>query len=361
MATQQMVPAAQGGAVVQAAKGGTLQSWLKSDQFKTAVAAALPKHLTPDRFVRVALNAFMRTPKLAECTQESVFRCMLDLSALGLEADGRRAHLIPFKRNVKAAGGWQSHMECQLIVDYKGLVELAYRSGTISNIHADKVCENDEFDYDRGLLTRHRINFRASRGPAYAYYARVVFKDGTDIAEVMTVEEVEAIRKRSKSANDGPWVTDFDEMAKKTVFRRLSKWLTLSSEFRDALEKDDDVVEITQAKPQREVAAITVESFLPSADENRGHDHTAGEAVAGIEQAEAAEHPPIGDGNVADPDPAATVTDERAEEVKEAMQAAGWTRKQAEKLWSDLGVNNAYGLTNKKADLAMATIAGKEG
>ena len=356
MATQQMVPAAQGGAVVQAAKGGTLQSWLKSDQFKTAVAAALPKHLTPDRFVRVALNAFMRTPKLAECTQESVFRCMLDLSALGLEADGRRAHLIPFKRNIKEAGGWRSQMECQLIVDYKGLVELAYRSGTISNIHADKVCENDEFDYDRGLLTRHRIDFRAPRGPAYAYYARVVFKDGTDIAEVMTVEEVEAIRKRSKSANDGPWVTDFDEMAKKTVFRRLSKWLTLSSEFRDALEKDDDVVEVAPAKPQREVAAITVESFLPSADGNRGHDHTTDEAEAHP----AAEPPPIMDREFADPDPNATVTDERAEEVKEAMQAAGWKRAQAEKLWADLGVNNAYGLTNKKADLAMAEIAGKE-
>lgn len=354
MATQ-VVPAAQHGAVVQS-KGNTLQSWLKSDHFKTAVAAALPKHLTPDRFVRVALNAFMRTPKLAECTQESVFRCMLDLSALGLEADGRRAHLIPFKRNVKTPGGWQSHMECQLIVDYKGLVELAYRSGTISNIHADRVCENDEFEYDRGILLKHRIDFRRPRGKAYAYYARVVFKDSTDIAEVMTTEEVNAIRARSKSKDDGPWVTDFDEMAKKTVFKRLSKWLTLSPEFRDALDKDDDgVIDIQPSRQAPEVAAISIESFAPSDDDNRGHDHAATEPTAPIEAPAAQD---LGSASNLDPD--ATVTDERAEEVKEAMNAAGWTRKRVEKLWADLKVNNAYGLTNRQADLALATIAGKE-
>lgn len=211
-----------------------LKGLLTSEKMKAQFAAALPRHLTPDRFVRVAITALTRTPKLQECTQESFFKCLLDLSAMGLEPDGRRAHLIPYRDNKRGV------TECQLIVDYKGLAELVMRSGTVSNIHADKVCENDEFVFDRGEIKAHEIDFRKPRGEAYAYYALVRFKDGSEKAEVMTREEVESIRKRSRAGASGPWVTDFDEMAKKTAFRRCSKWLNLSAEIRDALEKDAD-------------------------------------------------------------------------------------------------------------------------
>jgi recombination protein RecT len=220
-----------------AANNGKVRDLIASNRFKSAVAAALPAHLRPERFVRVALTALTRTPRLAECDQASLFQALLTLSQLGLEPDGRNAHLIPFrnsKRNVT---------ECQLIVDYKGLVALAIRSGRIAKIHADKVCENDLFSYDRGEIMRHQINFRAPRGAPYAYYAIVRFKDGTEQSDVMTKAEVEAIRARSRAAQAGPWVTDFDEMAKKTVFRRLTKWLELSPEYRDALDADADVLE----------------------------------------------------------------------------------------------------------------------
>jgi len=157
---------------------------------------------------------------------EALMKC----SQAGLEPDGRNAHLIPYKDQV------------QVIFDYKGLVELAMRSGMVANIHADVVCDNDTFEYDRGELKAHKIDFKTSRGGVYAAYALVRFKDGSEKAEVMTREEIEGIRKRSRAANAGPWVTDWNEMAKKTVFRRLSKWITLSPEFRDAVDKDDDTV-----------------------------------------------------------------------------------------------------------------------
>jgi recombination protein RecT len=102
------------------------------------------------------------------------------------------------------------------------------------------ICENDEFEYDRGEVKHHRVNLREPRGAMYAAYVIVRMKDGGEKSEVMGRDEIEAIRKRSRSGNNGPWTTDYNEMAKKTVFRRASKWLSLSSDFRDALEADDE-------------------------------------------------------------------------------------------------------------------------
>jgi recombination protein RecT len=219
------------------ADGGTIKQLIESSRFKNAVASALPAHLRPDRFVRVALTALTRTPKLAQCDQASFFQSLMTLSQFGLEPDGRNAHLIPFENRKRGV------TECQLIIDYKGLVDLAMRSGKIAYIHADKVCVNDRFEYDRGEIKTHLINFKEPRGEAYAYYAICRFKDETEKCEVMTRDEVDKIRGRSRAGQAGPWVTDFDEMAKKTVFRRLSKWLQLSPEYRDALDVDADVLE----------------------------------------------------------------------------------------------------------------------
>ena len=205
-----------------------LKALINSEAMRNQFALALPKHLTADRFTRIAITALTRTPKLQECTPESFMRCLLDLSALGIEPDGRRAHLIPYGK------------ECTLILDYKGIAELVMRSGVVSSIHADKVCESDVFEVDRGRITKHQIDYRKPRGATYAFYVLIAFKDGSEKSEVMTREEVDGIRKRSRAGNSGPWVTDFDEMGKKTVFRRASKWLPLSPEIRDALEKDGD-------------------------------------------------------------------------------------------------------------------------
>lgn len=214
--------------MTQLAKKSNIKSLLTGEDFRDQVAMALPKHLSPERFIRVAITATNRTPKLQECTPQSFFQCLLDLSALGLEPDGRRAHLIPYKD------------QCTLIVDYKGMVELIMRSGNVSSIHADVVCENDVFEYDLGQVKAHKIDFRKPRGEVYAAYCVIENKDGSRRCEVMSKEEIESVRKRSRAANNGPWVTDWSEMAKKTVFRRASKWVPMPPEVTDVLAKEDD-------------------------------------------------------------------------------------------------------------------------
>lgn len=209
----------------------TLKQTLSSAAMREQFARALPKHLSPERFTRIAITALTRTPKLAECTQESLMRCLLDLSAFGLEPDGRRAHLIPYGR------------ECTLIIDWKGLAELAMRSGIIAKLHADIVCENDTFVYNMGEVTTHEVDWKKPRGEMYAAYARAMTKTGESFFAVMSKEEIDAVRKRSRAGNGGPWVSDYNEMAKKTAFRRLAKWLPLSAEFRDAQEREDEISE----------------------------------------------------------------------------------------------------------------------
>lgn len=240
---------------IQKTNKATIQTLLESDRFKQAVAKALPKHVTPDRFVRVALTAALKTPKLLECSQESLFNSLMTLSQFGLEPDGRNAHLIPYGN------------QCQLIIDYKGLVALAMRSGNVSFIHADTVCENDIFVYSKGELKEHTIDFKKPRGEVYAVYSLVRNKDGTETCQVMTRAEVEAIRARSKAKDNGPWKTDWNQMALKTVFRRHSKWLELSPEFRDALEADSDKLEDDRFKAAKPAIVAREESFLPSPTE----------------------------------------------------------------------------------------------
>ncbi len=215
------------GELVEVKPPKTLNEIFTSDYVVAAIQNAAPKHLKAERFLRIANTAMTRTPQLKDCTLASVWDCLMELSSLGLEPDGRRAHLIPYGT------------KCTLLVDYKGIVECVRRSGEVSDIHAEIVCENDEFEYDKGKVTIHRINFRKPRGEMFAVYDYVKFKDGTESYDVMGKEDVDKIRERSKAGTSGPWVTDYNEMAKKTVFRRHSKWLPFSPEVHNVIEADD--------------------------------------------------------------------------------------------------------------------------
>lgn len=208
-----------------------IRTLIQSDAVKQQLALVLPKHLTADRMARVALTSIMKTPKLGLCSPESLLQALMLCSQAGLEPDGRNAHLIPYGDQV------------QVIFDWKGLVSLAKRNG-IQNIAAEIVCENDTFEWHRdgeGLHFKHRIEFRKPRGNMFAAYC--IWKDGSQFdGEVMTIEEVEGIRKRSRAGNAGPWVTDFNEMAKKTVIRRASKKWPLDSEVAEAMNDADSPV-----------------------------------------------------------------------------------------------------------------------
>ena len=224
-------------------------------RMKDQFALALPKHIDADRFTRVALTMINKNPKIGQCTRESLLACLMDCSALGLEPDGRKAHLIPYGE------------KCTLIIDYTGRVDLARRSGEISDIHADVVCKNDSFEYSFGSEGRlvHKPNL-TDRGEVIAAYSFAKLKDGSVSYEVMNREEIEAVRNTSKAAKTGPWVNFWSEMAKKTVFRRHAKWLPVASDkIQEALEKDfdgpGDFIDVPAGKPVvQEPRAIAAES-----------------------------------------------------------------------------------------------------
>ena len=222
---------------------------------KRQIKRLLPKHLSAERFVRIAILAISKTPKLAKCTPMSVIDCLLKLSEIGLEPDGRRAYLIP------------RGDQCTLLLDYKGLVELMMNNEKVSNIHADIVCDNDVFVYDRGQVVQHLIDFRKPRGGVYAAYATCRFKDGSEKSEVLSLDEIESIRKRSPNGNTGPWVTDVNEMRKKTAARRLSKWVPLSQAASDALMYDGDAFDEISTMSEKQIARQAVPDEPPKIEE----------------------------------------------------------------------------------------------
>ena len=231
-----------------------IRALLQSDGVKSQMAMVLPKHLTADRMARVACTAILKTPKLAQCKTESLLQALMLCSQAGLEPDGRNAHLIPYGDIV------------QVIFDYKGLVSLARRNG-IANIAFDIVCENDKFEFFRncdGLQFKHEIDYRKPRGQMFAAFC--IWKDGDQFdGEVMTKEEIDGIRKRSKASGSGPWVTDYNEMAKKTVVRRSSKKWPLDAEIAEAAMVDEVTPPASIAKP---LFTAPVVSTLPEISES---------------------------------------------------------------------------------------------
>lgn len=205
---------------------------------KRQLALALPKHITVERMLGVALRSIQKNPKLVECSQKSLFNAILQSAQLGLECDGvlGQAYLIPFKD------------ECTLIPGYKGLVKLARNSGEISTIQAHVVHEKDEWDFCYGAEPKleHTPSSEEDPGKPIAFYAVARLKDGGVQFEWMWLHEVLSIRNRSKAYlaakkydKDSIWDTDFEEMGKKTPLRRLCKMLPSSTELQTAFELDD--------------------------------------------------------------------------------------------------------------------------
>jgi len=207
------------------------------EQLKPQIARALPRHMDADRLARIALTVIRQQPQLAGASPESLLGALMTCAQLGLEP-GPLGHawLVPF-RNSKTGT-----TEITFIPGYRGLIELARRSGQVSTVAARVVRDTDDFDYAYGLdqYLKHKPHPDAT-GKTTHVYAVVKYKDGSNDFEVMTRNEVEAVRARSKASKSGPWVTDWDEMAKKTAIRRLSKRMPMSVELAQALAQDERV------------------------------------------------------------------------------------------------------------------------
>lgn len=274
MGTTNMVPAQQQQQSVAKKQPGFLEL-LQDPKMKAQIAAALPKHMTPERMIRVCLTAWRKTPALQKCDPLSVISSIVQASQLGLEPDGvlGHAYLVPYGN------------QCQLIPGYRGLIDLARRSGSVVSIQAHMVYERDKFEFAYGLDEKlsHTPCMDGDRGKEVAVYAVAKLKDGGYALEVMSIADVNKIRSRSKAANNGPWVTDFAEMARKTVVRRMVKYLPLSVELQTAVAIDEraeagldyeSVIDVAPTDPDPIRATVSLDSFKASASENRGHDAT---------------------------------------------------------------------------------------
>jgi len=195
-------------------------------EFASRIPASVP--LAPDQFVSSAITTFAKNPALLRCTKESVFQALYSVAALGLDFQLNRAHLVPFG-NV-----------CTPIIGYAGLRELAIRSGFVLDAYAFPVYENDACDFGLGdePFVRHKPSPPAVRGNLIACYMVVHQSNGRMFLDWMWREEIDAIRHRSRASKKGPWVTDYVEMAKKTVLRRGLKQMPLTPELSKAMEMD---------------------------------------------------------------------------------------------------------------------------
>lgn len=216
-------------------KSDTLQTLLSAN--KSQIEAALPKHLTSDRLLRIALTEARKNPVLLECTQASFLGAIIQTAQLGLEPGSAlgQSWLVPFRNNKL------NIMEVQFIVGYRGMIDLAYRSPLVSHAIARAVYEGDHFFYQYGTDEKieHRPDKEASGKRLTHVYAIVFLKSGGKVFDVMEIKEVEAVRARSKSADSGPWETDYEAMSKKTVVRRLFKFTPVSVELSTAITMDE--------------------------------------------------------------------------------------------------------------------------
>ncbi len=204
------------------------------ERFKDQIVAALPKHMTADRMSRIVMTEVRKTPKLLQCDPKSLFGAVIQASQIGLEPGSAMGHcyLIPYGKNVN------------LIIGYRGMIDLARRSGQIISIEARVVYRDEKFSYSFGLNPdlQHTPSSLAvkDRGPVTHYYAIARLVGGGVQWDVMTIDEVNEIRDNTPGGGKtGPWKTHPVPMGQKTVVRRLFKFLPVSIEMQSAVGLDE--------------------------------------------------------------------------------------------------------------------------
>lgn len=225
------------------------------------IKKALPSVITPERFTRITLSALSSNPDLQNTTPQSFLAAMMTAAQLGVEPNTPlgQAYLLPYRN--------KGTLECQFQLGAKGLMDLAYRSGEISVIQAHTVYANDEFHYEFGLEPKldHKPALK-DRGEPIAFYAVFRTKDGGYGFEVMSVEDVKLhAKKYSKSYGSqySPWTTSFEEMAKKTVLKRVLKYAPLKSDFARQITADESIkTEISPDMLDVSNAPIEVEATI---------------------------------------------------------------------------------------------------
>lgn len=206
-------------------------------QFKMA----LPANVTPDKFIRVMMTAIQNNPKLLECVRQSLYSAAMKCAQDGLLPDGRQAALVPFKDQV------------QYMPMTAGILQKVRNSGELASISPQVVFENDEFEFwvdEKGEHLKHKPKLTGDRGAAKFAYAVATTKDGSAYIEVMSSEEIEQVRQVSRAKDSGPWRDWPGEMWKKTVIRRLSKRLPMSTDLESVIHADDALYDLKKDEPK---------------------------------------------------------------------------------------------------------------
>jgi recombination protein RecT len=214
--------------VAKASKNMQMKDYIKS--YEKEIAKALPSVITPERFARMATTAVTQNPALSTCTPQSFIGAMLTAAQLGLEPNTPlgQAYLIPYGST------------CSFQLGYRGLIELAHRSGDIKSIEAHVVYANDDFDFEFGLEPKLQHKpAKSDRGDAAWVYAVYHTKDNGYGFEVMSVEDINRHKAKYSKAKNSPWDTAWDEMAKKTVIKKVLKYAPLKTEFVRAMVSDE--------------------------------------------------------------------------------------------------------------------------
>lgn len=247
------------------------------------LAHVLPRHMTPGKLMQVVTTLVYRTPKLQQCPPATILAAVMQAAELGLDLSPAmgEAYLIP--RWNKASGG----LECQFQPGYQGLVKLARQSGSVAYIQARVVHEADSFGYryTPDLAFEHTPYIGGDPGQITHVYCMAKLSSGDFMVEVMTRDEVEGIRRRSESAERGPWVSDWAEMARKTVLKRLCKRLPRSVELASAIDSDNEEyrtddyevrAQVSPVGPRVSRSAALAASLMPPAEEPEFREGTGG-------------------------------------------------------------------------------------
>lgn len=261
--------------------------------------AALPAHIPVERFTRVVMTAVVNNPSLLEADRRSLFEASMKAASDGLLPDGREGALVIYSTKIKGMDGardqWIKKVQWMPMIG--GVLKKVRNSGELISISAHVVYSNDEFSYELGDDERivHRPALD-SRGKPRLLYAIAKLKDGGVYREVMTVADVEKIRAVSRAKDDGPWAVWWDEMARKTVLRRLAKRLPMSSDLDDLIRRDGQDPQTTPEPPRIMTLAGKLDALAAGqevTDETQGndppHDPGTGEIISGEMAARAQE------------------------------------------------------------------------
>lgn len=251
------------------------------EQMEPEFRVALPQHIPVDRFKRVVLTAINSDEGLLVADRKSLFGACMKAAQDGLLPDKREGALVIFNTKVKTDQGEKWVKMVQWMPMVYGIIKKMRNSGELASIVSHEVYAKDHFKYrlgDEESIEHEPYMGDEEPGKMIAVYAIAKLKDGTVQREVMTRAQVDKVRSVSKSKDNGPWVAWYEEMARKTVVRRLSKYLPMSTEIDDMLRRDDV-----------ESARADTLAWTPGVDDHEGPEiegtatHVEEETTAAVE------------------------------------------------------------------------------